>query len=279
MRTGQGDDAVVSRAVGGRAAEITGHSLGSVTDTADRPRLVLVHGTRMDGRQWAPYLPLLPGVDVVAPDLPGHGARVTEDFTLEAALDTIAVAVDAAAPDQRVVLAGHSLGGYMATLYAARHPGRLDELVLVGATADPAGPLTALYRGFARLVGRSDPDRMARATNRMVRWLGARQEIADALPGGEAYAALPAAWRTVMEECGPALLRDVGCPVLLVNGQLDQMRLHVHRYAAAAPAARVVTVPRATHLMPLTHPELLAAILREVMAPRADPGPLPTMGG
>lgn len=250
-----------------------------MTDTSDRPLLVLVHGTRMDGRQWAPYPPLLPGVDVVAPDLPGHGARVGEEFTLEAALRTLARSVEGAAPGQRVVLAGHSLGGYLATIYAARNPGRLEELVLVGATADPSGPLTAVYRWFARLVGRTDPDRMARATNRMVRWLGARAEIAEALPGGEAYAVLPAAWQVVMDECGPELLRQVDCPVVLVNGQLDQMRLHVRRYAAAAGSVRVVTVPRATHLMPLTHPERLASILLEVTVPRADPGPLPTMEG
>jgi pimeloyl-ACP methyl ester carboxylesterase len=232
----------------------------------------------MDARQWDPYLPLLPRVEVVAPDLPGHGRRVSEAFTLEGAVRVIGDAVETAA-GRRVVLAGHSLGGYMATVYASRHPGRLDELVLIGATADPAGPLTAVYRGFARLVGRSDPERLARGTNRMVRWLGARGEMADALPGGEAYAALPAAWQVVMDECGPDLLRQVDCPVVLVNGQLDQMRLHVRRFAAAAGRARVVTVPRATHLMPLTHPEQLAPILLDVTVPRGDPGPLPTMEG
>lgn len=278
MRTGHGEDAVVSRAVGGRdGMAVTRPSLGSVTDSADQPRLVLVHGTRMEGRQWEPYLPLLPGVEVVAPDLPGHGTRAGEEFTLDAALRTITDAVDGAGPGQRVVLAGHSLGGYLATVWAARNPGRLDRLVLVGATADPAGPLTGVYRSFARLVGRSDPDRMARATNRMVRWLGARPEVVDALPGGESYAALPAAWQVVMDECGPDLLRAVDCPVVLVNGQFDQMRLHVRRYAAAAADARVVTVPRATHLMPLTHPAQLARILRDSTLHRGDPGPLPTM--
>lgn len=268
----------MSRAVGGSEGAVTAPSLGRMSDTADRPRLVLVHGTRMDGRQWDPYVPLLPGVEVVAPDLPGHGRRVGEPFTLEGAVRTVAEAVDGAG-ERRVVLAGHSLGGYMATVYAAGHPGVLGELVLVGATADPAGPLTAVYRGFAGLVGRSDPERMARATNRMVRWLGARGDIADALPGGEAYAALPAAWQVVMDECGPDLLRRVDCPVVLVNGQLDQMRLHVRRFAtAAAGEARVVTVPGATHLLPLTHPDRLAQILREVVH-RGDPGLLPTMEG
>ncbi|TQM97550.1 pimeloyl-ACP methyl ester carboxylesterase [Ornithinimicrobium humiphilum] len=247
-------------------------------DRSARPRLVLVHGTRIDARQWEPYRALLPQAEIVAPDLPGHGSRVGEEFTLEAAVATIAAAVEGAAPGQRVVLAGHSLGGYMAMVHAAQHSDRLAALVLVGATADPSGPLTAVYRGFAALVGRSDPERLARRTNRMVRWLGAGDQVAEVLPGGEAYAALPAAWQAVMDACGPDLLRDVTCPVVLVNGQYDQMRLHVRQFAAAAPRATVVTVPRATHLLPLTHPEELARILAGVLVPRGDPGPLPTMG-
>lgn len=188
--------------------------------------------------------------------------------------------MESAAPGQTVILAGHSLGGYLASLYAARRPGQLDQLLLLGATADPSGPLTSVYRGFARLVGRSDPTRMARATNRMVRALGARGAFADVLPGGESYAALPAAWQTVIQECGPDLLEEVTCPILLVNGQLDQMRLHVRRYArAAAGPVEIVSVPGATHLMPLTHPRQVAEILRRATAPRGGGGALPTMEG
>lgn len=247
-----------------------------------QPRLVLVHGTRMDARQWGPYRQLLPDVEVVAVDLPGHGSRLGERFTLDAAVATIAEAVDGAGPGRRVVLAGHSLGGYMATVYASRYAVRpplpIDELVLVGATADPRSRLSLVYRLFARTLPRVGAERAARGMNRVMGWLGARGEMAELLPGGEAYAALPDAWRAVMDECGPDLLSRVGCPVLLVNGQLDQMRVHVDRYAAAARQARVVTVPRATHLLPLTHPEELARLLHEATVPSPGPGPLPTMG-
>src|SRR5699024_880047 len=44
-----------------------------------RPRLVLVHGTRMDRHEWAAYPDLLPGAEVVAVDLPGHGARLGQE--------------------------------------------------------------------------------------------------------------------------------------------------------------------------------------------------------
>jgi pimeloyl-ACP methyl ester carboxylesterase len=230
------------------------------------PRLVLVHGTRMSSTQWGPYRALLPGVEVVAPDLPGHGDRVGEEFTVDAAVATVAAAVEGAARGGPVVLVGHSLGGYMASIYASGHPGTLAGLVLVGASADPGGPLTGLYRGFARLLPLVGHARMARVVNAVMRALGARGEHAAALPDGAAYAALPAAWQAVIDGCGPHLLRRVGCPVVLVNGQWDQMRLHVRRYAAACDQVRVVTVPRATHLLPATHPEALAAVLLDVVA-------------
>lgn len=227
----------------------------------------------MNARQWDVYRRLLPDVDVRTPDLPGHGSRVGEPFTREAAVATVAAEVDGAAPGQPVVLAGHSLGGYVAALYAAAHPGAVDRLVLVGASADPASRLTAVYEAFAAVLPRVGAARMARGVNAVMRLLGARGEMAAALPDGEAYAALPAAWRLVIDECGPHLLEGVGCPVVLVNGQLDQMRLHVRRFAAAAgPGTEAVLIPRATHLLPSTHVPQLAGVLREAVAATVQAG-------
>ena len=240
------------------------------------PRLVLLHGTRMSRAQWGPYRALLPGVEVVSVDLPGHGERVGEEFTRTAALQTVQDAV--AQAGERPVLAGHSLGGYLAAMWAAEHPDALGALVLIGATADPDGPLTGLYRVFARAMPHLDPERTARRMNALMRLLGARGEHADALPDGSAYASLPAAWDLVMAEAGPQLLDDVRCPVVLVNGQLDQMRLHVRRFADHARDACVVTIPRATHLLPATHPEQLATILRQALGLARPEGP-PTQAG
>lgn len=250
-----------------------------MSDDRPRPRLVLVHGTRMNAAQWEPYRALLPDVEVVTVDLPGHGARVGEEFTADAAVATLEEAVGGTAPGQVVALAGHSLGGYMAMLYAARHPDALDILVLLGATADPRGPLTGVYRGFARLLPMVGAERMARVVNAVMRGLGARGQFAAALPDGSAYAALPAAWEVVMGGCGPALLAEVMCPVVMVNGGLDQMRLHVRRYAAAARDPHVVTIPRATHLMPSTHPQQVADVLRRAVGLAEARAAPPTMEG
>lgn len=229
---------------------------------SDPVRLVLVPGTRFSAEVWEPYRALLPDVDVVPVDLPGHGARLGERFTTEAAVATVADAVAGRAPGQRVVVAGHSLGGYMALLYAAGAAISPDALVLLGTTGDPTSRWAVLYRGFARALPHVGPDRMARVLNAIMRLLGARGEHAAFLPDGSGYAALPAAWGSVMTECGPHLLEGLNCPVVLANGQYDQMRAHVRRYADRCAEAYVVTIPGATHLFPVTHPRQVADILR-----------------
>ncbi|HSP59616.1 MAG TPA: alpha/beta hydrolase [Ornithinimicrobium sp.] len=234
-----------------------------------RPLLVLVHGSRFSRRQWDGYAELLPSADVVAVDLPGHGERVGTPFTVEAALAVIDEAVRSGGSGRPVVLAGHSLGGYLASLYAADTPGALAGLVLLGATGDPAGRWTGVYTGFAKLLPRVGFERMARIANAVIRALGARPED---LPDAAAYPVLGDAWDAVVERCGPHVLASVDCPVTIANGRWDQMRIHAARFAAAAPRARVVVIEGASHLFPLTHRTATVEVLREALA-RAAPRP------
>ncbi len=230
-------------------------------------RLVLIHGTRMSHRQWADYPALLPEMELIAPDLPGHGVRRDAEFTTAGALEAIDEAVVGPSPGQRVVVAGHSLGGYLAMVYAARYrSASLAGLVMIGASAVPTGPGAALYRGFARSVPRIGADRMARVANGVAARLGVSPDVAQSLSGGEGYAQIEAMWDAVITDCRPELLTAVECPVLLLNGQFDQLRVHARRYAAQTPRARVQTVARASHLLPMTHPTRVAQILREESA-------------
>lgn len=223
-------------------------------------RLVLVHGSLATSGEWMGYDALLPECEVVAIDLPGHGSRLAEPFTTDGAVAAIAAAVG---EDRPVVLAGHSLGGYMAQVFAVRHPGRLAGLALLGATGDPTSRLAAIYRWYAWLVDRVDHDRLARVRDAVARRLGVRE---IQLPSAEAYATLPATWQAVMDDCRPADLACVDAPVLFVNGQFDQMRLNERRYRRVRPDARLVVVPRASHLAPMSHPRPVARALGEFVA-------------
>jgi len=240
-------------------------------------RLVLLHGSQLSAAQWARYADLLgPDVDIVLPDLPAHGTRRGEEFTWEGALAVIGAAVEGGASGVPVVLAGHSLGGYLAMAWAAEHPRRLAGLALLGASAVPAGPGAALYRAIARVEARLGVDRMSRALDRQFDALLPRELATVIQEAGYGFDGIPAAWAGVMGRCRPSMLAEVTAPVLLVNGQLDQLRVDVRRFARAArsaPWVHVVTVRGGLHVFPLTHPNETAAALWELLtAVRHAPG-------
>lgn len=232
-------------------------------------RVVLVHGSQLSAAQWWRYGALLgPDVELAVPDLPAHGSRRDEPFTWERALEVVGEAVDGGDPEVPVVLVGHSLGGYLAMAYAAAHPQRLSGLALLGASAVPAGPGAALYRAIASVEQRLGVDRMSRALDRQFAALLPDELAAVIKEAGYGFDGIPAAWAGVMGLCRPEMLAEVTCPVLLVNGQLDQLRVDVRRYVRAARSARwvrVVTVRHGLHVFPLTHPHETAAALWEVV--------------
>ena len=72
----------------------------------------------------------------------------------------------------------------MAMAYAAEHPDRLAGLVLIGASAVPRGMGAAAYRGFASLVARIGPERMARLSDRVLGRMAGAEARATVLAGG-----------------------------------------------------------------------------------------------
>ena len=92
------------------------------------------------------------GVPARAPDLPGHGARAAEDFSVDGALSVVE---DAATELGGPVLAvGLSLGGYLATHWAARTERPLAGLLAAGCSTRPRGVGLVAYRRVAALIAR-----------------------------------------------------------------------------------------------------------------------------
>jgi len=97
--------------------------------------LVLVHGAGGNLYHWPPGLRRLPGHDVYALDLPGHGkstgpGRDSIDGYVQAVYDW---AQALSLPP--FVIAGHSMGGAIAQTFALRHPDRLKGMILVATGA------------------------------------------------------------------------------------------------------------------------------------------------
>lgn len=226
--------------------------------------ILLIHGSMSSTAQWYGYEDLLLPHRVHSIDLPGHGEVIGTPFTLGGALQSIDDAIEDLRKEtsQPVVLVGHSLGGYIALKYAAEKSTDLAGLILIGASATPTGPLSVGYRGFARLSEIIPHAPLEKTRNRVIAVLGIP---AEKIPDDVRYDVLPQAWRAVMEQCPPSLMLGIPCPVLLLNGQFDQMRVNEKQYRALNPRASVEIIPRATHLAPITHSEEVARrILRFV---------------
>ena len=103
------------------------------------PRVILVHGTPGVASDWADYLMQPPpGVEVVALDRPGFGRSGPPHALTGLAEQAAAVVALLPADGRRVVLLGHSLGGPVVARVAADHPSRVQGLVLLAASLDPA---------------------------------------------------------------------------------------------------------------------------------------------
>ncbi|MEU2020754.1 alpha/beta hydrolase [Streptomyces sp. NPDC016469] len=107
----------------------------------EAPVVVALHGITSNALSWAAVARLLAGrVTLVAPDLRGRAgsAHLPGPYGIAAHTDDIAALAEFLGPD-RVVLAGHSMGAFVAALAAVRHPDRFGPLLLVdGGVGFPA---------------------------------------------------------------------------------------------------------------------------------------------
>ena len=222
-------------------------------------------------------------------DLPGVGeappARLLDEASVLQALVDV---VDAVAPGGRVILAGHSLGGAVATRLAEHLGARVEALVLVAAPVAPFALdrwerlllLTSLWPPFLHLAGA---------------WAGVKLGLQRVSGGGDRASPLDVAliaadwsdhrrraavvqyYQTFLAavEIGrtEAGLASVRAPALLVWGGDDRIVpldvLHVAERRLAHATTRIV--PGVGHLVPLAAPRAVAAAIDGFL--RALPSP------
>lgn len=109
------------------------------------PRVFALHGWLDNAASFVPLAAQLRGIELVALDLPGHGASAhlppAADFTMVNAARAAFAAADALGWE-RFALLGHSLGGAIASVMAAAMPQRIERLALIealGALAQDEG--------------------------------------------------------------------------------------------------------------------------------------------
>lgn len=227
----------------------------------NKPTLILLPGMPLDAALWEHQTRHLGEV---------AEARVVETSDYDT-LSGIARAVIEAAPE-RFLLAGLSLGGYVAMEVMRQAPERVAKLALIGTNARADTPEqaenrrraveTAKERGIEPILDAMipkllPPDRLADSQLvDAVRAMGRRVGVDGYLRQQAAIMGRPDSLSS---------LAAVRCPTLVVCGRNDQgspPALHAEM-AEAIPGARLAVIEECGHLSPIERPHAVTALLRD----------------
>lgn len=110
-----------------------------VEGPADGPTIILVHGFSVAGFTFDDWIAPLTaaGYRVIVPDMFGHGysERISSPHTKEVYVDQIAKLLEVLLVTKPVHIVGSSMGGSIATSFAARYQARVKSVTLIA----PAG--------------------------------------------------------------------------------------------------------------------------------------------
>jgi pimeloyl-ACP methyl ester carboxylesterase len=265
--------------------------LGRVTGlragTPGAPKVLALHGWLDNAASFVPLAPLLQGIELVAPDLPGHGRSVHlpqgADYSFAGAVNSVLDIADALGWE-RFALLGHSMGAGIGSLVAAACPQRVERFVAIealGALAEaPERTVTRLrdaiaaMRNVARKPLRVFPDIDTAIRARMqVNALDeptARLLVERGLAmveGGHAWSSDPRlTLPTTIRMTEPqvlALVRGIECPTVVIHADPAQPYLpdDLRRTRASAlPHGRLLVLSGGHHLH-MEQPQTVAAAI------------------
>jgi 3-oxoadipate enol-lactonase len=236
--------------------------------------LVLLHAFPLNATMWAPQLPaLMNGCRCLAPDLRGFGASpVAGPHTMDQYADDVAAMLDALGIE-RAVIAGLSMGGYVALALWRRHRERIRALVLADTRATPDSPEAAAKRVELMAVAR-EGGAAAVAERQIVALLGTttrakHPEIEEDVRGLILRApveGIVGALDAIMHRADSTpLLPTIDVPTLIVVGAEDTITTPAESQAmhAAIAGSRIEIIEGAGHLSNLERPAAFNTVVSE----------------
>jgi pimeloyl-ACP methyl ester carboxylesterase len=231
--------------------------------------LFLLHGFPLDHTTWLPTAILLKQCFLcILPDLRGHGRSPvpgTEATISDMGADVIQLMDNLGI--ERAIMAGHSMGGYIAMRLAREYPERVSGLGLIATRADADSPERAAARIESRrdaLAGRTETliqNMLQRLTNREEIRTKILPVMTKADPRGIAMAQYAIATR---ENAAP-WLENLTYPVVVVAGGNDIINTEDVSQSILAHLrdGRYYLGPDATHMVLMEEPGLIARALVE----------------
>ncbi|MEV6367322.1 alpha/beta fold hydrolase [Micromonospora musae] len=226
--------------------------------TPGRPALLLLHGMGATGEVWLPWAALLERRwegRWLAPDLAGHGTSPPlPAYSFATLAERVA---EALAPDDRLVVLGHSLGGVVGLTLAARDAGLpVAAVVGLGIKAVWSGAELAKARELAARPVAWYADRDA-AAERYLRVSGLAGLVAPDDPRVTAgLRQVDGRWRLAMDPAAfavgepdlSALLAATDVPILLARGEHDPLVTDAQLRRYGVPVATLAGLGHNAHV-------------------------------
>jgi pimeloyl-ACP methyl ester carboxylesterase len=251
--------------------------------------LILVHGYPFDHTMWYSTIASLGcQARVIPPDLPGFGKNpplLDSDPILKSYADFLAGLLDENNIPQAVV-AGMSMGGYVALAFAEKYPKRLAGLGLISTQASADTP--EARKGRREMIEKIKTKGPRAAVEAMLPKAFAKAEPAN--PELKSYLETGAdragveglCWALEAMSKRPdrsALIKELYLPVLVVHGTEDQI-VPVNKARDLVELCQkpiMVEIRNAGHATPLEAPDQvatgLARLMKASMEPVAEPKP------
>jgi len=220
-----------------------------------RPLVTLTHGATMDHRMFDAQIPALAEeYRVLTWDVRGHGQSqpIGDHFSMAAAVDDLLALMQLAGYDQ-AVLAGQSMGAYIAQNFVVRYPERALALVSIGSTN-----ITRRYSLLDRVGLLLTPPTLRVWPYEHLKRLVAQTTAISPQARSYAYQAISQVgqrdFANIMDAVarGLSYLPDYRIPVpaLLTHGDQDntgKIKAYARQWADSQPNARYVVIPDAGH--------------------------------
>ena len=232
------------------------------TEKGQGPTILFVHAFPLDHTMWAPQIEYFAKDHrVITPDILGFGgSQPAIPWTMEQMGEEILHLIDYL-KIERCTLVGLSIGGYISLPFAAKHPNRIEKLVLAHTRARADNETerqnrTQMVTALQENGIQSLPDRM------LPRLLGPnapaelRQQLRRTILQASPNAAIFAVTAMRNRSDATSLLTSLSCPTLVLAGDGDSI-LKVEdcrQMAQAIPHSTFTVIPNAGHLSNLEEP-------------------------
>jgi len=233
--------------------------------------LVLVHGYPLDHTIWNEVIPLLENdFDIITPDLRGFGGSdgIESQYKMTDMAADLAGLLDLLGIE-KTVIAGHSMGGYVALAFAHVYPERMLGLGLVSSQAPADHPerkqgryeaAEEIMKTGVKPVAESmspklSPDERVQAYVRAL--------IAEQQPAGLAGALKAMAER----DDSRSVLSTIEVPVAVIHGDADELipAQRAQEIKDAIPHATLEILAGGGHMLMLENPRSTATTLRSLL--------------